>query len=119
MLPRTAGTGYACSSIGWTGADGPGPDLAAYRDYLLHDYTGHRGRSLSPSSVSSHLATIRGRYHRLLREDCTRDRLYRQTPADASAADKKAYVDEVLTRLHNAIHPDSAPVKVISNANNG
>ena len=97
------------------------PDLAAYRDYLLNDRikidhkTGSEHEAtLAPPTVQSHLATIRGRYQQLLRDNDVRQRLYDLTPHDASPADRKALVDEILTRIQNAIHPSTAPVKVIN-----
>nr|MBN1229906.1 tyrosine-type recombinase/integrase [Anaerolineae bacterium] len=80
------------------------PDLEAWRNMLLEG--GKR-----PSTVSAYLATIRGAYRRVLRDNATRSLLYGMAPADASPADKKAFVDEVLVRIQNAIHPDTAPVK--------
>lgn len=80
------------------------PDLAAYRDDLLRD-------GLAPSTVSSYLSTIRGAYRKLSRSNRVRDMLMAMAPADASPADKHAFVEEVLTRLRNAIHPDDSHVK--------
>jgi len=97
-----------------TGRKWTAPDLEDYRDFLLADYRNKYDRPLSPASVSSHLSTVRGRYHALLRDDQTRDALYSLTPPAASAADKKAFVDEVVIRLLNAIHPTSAPVTIIT-----
>jgi site-specific recombinase XerD len=89
------------------------PDLAAYRDYLLYDYTGRDGEPLTPSSVATHLSTVRGRYRELLRDNRVRDLLYGMTPADASLSDRKAFVDEMLTRLRNAADPELSSVKVV------
>lgn len=105
-----------------TGRTWDTPDLAAYRDYLMgerpyiHPKTGkpYTGRPLSPSSVKVHLSTIRARYAALLRDNHIRDLLYSSAPADASASDKKAFVDEALTRLENATHPDTAPVENVT-----
>ena len=79
----------------------------------LNEYTGRDGKPLSPASVQAHLSTIRGRYGKVIKDNATRERLYSLAPADASAADKKAFVDEVLTRLKNAVDADNAPVTVI------
>lgn len=81
------------------------PDLAAYRDNLL--------QKLAPATVAAHLSSIRGRYNVLLQDNRVRDGLYTLTPADASPADKKAVVDEILARLENAVKPSAAPVKQI------
>lgn len=89
------------------------PDLAAYRDYLLKEYVGRSGQPLSPSSVAAHLSTVRGRYVALLRDNRLRDLLYSMTPDDAAPADRKAFVDEALERMRNAIHADQSPVRVI------
>jgi site-specific recombinase XerD len=80
------------------------PDLAAYRDYLVE-------RGLTPTSIRAHLSTIRGRYKSLLRDNAFREHLYTLTPV-VSPAEKKAFVDELVTRLQNATHPGSVPVKV-------
>lgn len=90
------------------------PDLAAYRNYLLHDYQGRDGQPLAPSSVQAHLASIRGHYQALLRDNTLRQWLYDQCPPDASAADRKALVDERLQRLTNAIDPQQIGVKVVT-----
>lgn len=82
------------------------PDLAAYRDWLLD-------AGLAPVSVRAYLATVRGRYQQLLHDNALRQRLYDATPADAGAADRKSFVDEVLKRLENALRPEAAPVRVV------
>lgn len=96
------------------------PDLAAYRDYLLHERVRTHPRSgervpatLSPSTVQAHLSTIRGRYETLLRDNRIRDLFFEMPPAGASLADRKAFVDERLARLQNAIHPSSTSVKLL------
>ncbi|MEO8394154.1 MAG: tyrosine-type recombinase/integrase, partial [Chloroflexota bacterium] len=83
------------------------PDLAAYRDHLLI-VTG-----LAPASVAAHLSTVRGRYQRLLDSNALRAYLYSLTPDEASAADRKAFVDETLAQLANAVRASAAPVTVI------
>ena len=90
------------------------PDLAAYRDALLTVYRGRDDEPLSASSVRAHLSTVRGRYTRIIKDNNTRDLLYRLTPKSANPADRKAVVDEMLTRIKNAIDPDAAPVKVVT-----
>ena len=84
------------------------PDLAAYRDAMLAD--GKRA-----STVAAHLSTVRARYRAIIRDNDTRQALF-----DAAAqvvgvgpADRKAYVDELLTRVENAIDPDLSPVKQV------
>lgn len=97
-------------------------DLAAYRDYLLkpHHITIKRGEEIgkkravkakSPATVAAHLATIRGRYNALLISNTVRQSFWDMSPADASPSDRKAFVDEILVRLQNAVHPTTAAVK--------
>jgi site-specific recombinase XerD len=87
------------------------PDLAAWRDDLL-------AGGLKPTSVAAYLSTVRGAYHRALRDNTARQWLLDQIPnmgpdgAVLSPADRKAMLDELLVRLQNAIHPDTAPVKL-------
>jgi site-specific recombinase XerD len=83
------------------------PDLAAYRDHLLDE------RGLSPASVQAHLSTIRGQYGVLLVDNTVRDWLWSNAPG-STPADKKALVDESLTRLKNAIDPQTAPIKTVT-----
>jgi site-specific recombinase XerD len=84
------------------------PDLPAYRDLLLGE------REMAATSVSAHLSTIRAAYRRILRQNLIRDGLYAMTPPDASPADRKAFVDEILIRARNAIDPVLSPVDVIT-----
>lgn len=81
------------------------PDLEAYRDALL-------ASGKLPSSVAAHLSTVRGAYRKLLRTNALRDWLYRMTAAAAPPERRKAFVDEMVVRLQNAIHPDTAPISV-------
>lgn len=83
------------------------PDLTAYRDYLVNE-------GLQPSSVSAHLASVRARYRQLLKDNRLRDYLYHWMPDAGGAANLKAQVDEIVTRLENAIDPDKAKVTVIT-----
>ena len=83
------------------------PDMAGYRDHLLD-------RGLQPSTVQTHLSTIRGRYSALLSDNAVRDDLLAMTPDNASAADRKSFVDEMLTRLENSVKPAASKVKVTS-----
>ncbi len=83
------------------------PDLAAWRDYLLEE------RDLSPTSARAYLSTVRGAYDQALRDNHSRDLLFGMLPDGMSPADRKAYVDEILVRLQNAIHPTTSHVKVI------
>jgi len=84
------------------------PDLTAYRDAMLAD-----GRQ--PSTVAACLSTVRARYRAIVKDNETRQALF-----DAAAmhvgdgpADRKAYVDELLTRIENAIDPHLSPVKQV------
>jgi site-specific recombinase XerD len=91
----------------WMTTQGRGwhePDLAVYRDHLLSRY--------APSTVQTHLATIRGRYREILRDNGTREVLYRLvSQIEERPADRKALVDELLARIENGIDPQSATVK--------
>lgn len=84
-----------------TGQTWSDPDLAAYRDHLL--------TRLSPSSVAAHLSSIRGRYRTLLRN---RDLFWAMTPLEADPVARKAFVDEKIERLRNALDPDEARISV-------
>lgn len=108
-----------------TGGDWLSPDLEAYRDWLLqpHEIRIKRGRDAglmkavrakTPATVSAHLATLRGRYQIVLRSNTFRRSLYAFTPPDASPADKKAFVDEILVQIQNAVHPTTATVAQVS-----
>jgi site-specific recombinase XerD len=88
------------------------PDLAAYRDAMLAD-------GKAASTVAAHLSTIRGRYVAILRNNATREALYnlaaktlRETDQEDTPANRKAFVDEIVTRLENATNPRAAPVRV-------
>ena len=74
------------------------PELALYRDSLFE-------AKLAPTSIASHLSTVRGAYKRLLVNNKVRDALYTLTPPDASPADRKAFVDEIVLRIRNGIDP--------------
>lgn len=78
------------------------PDLAAYRDALLAE-------GYAPATVAGHLSSVRAAYQPLLRD---RDYFYRHTPANLPPADRKAMVDEIITRLKDALEPAAAPVRV-------
>ncbi|MGQ9889700.1 MAG: tyrosine-type recombinase/integrase [Aggregatilineales bacterium] len=91
------------------------PDLEAYRDYLLRDKPNRRGGiGLAPSTVQAHLATVRSRYAAILRDNRVRRALYELAPASLGPADRKAFVDEALLRLQNAVHPATAPITVVT-----
>ena len=80
------------------------PDLAAYRDTLL-------GRGYKPSSASAHLSTVRSRYADLVRD---RDMFYAIAATQTGdPLERKAIVDEMVTRIENATAPAAAPVKQI------
>jgi len=81
------------------------PDMAAYRDDLLH--------SLAPRSAQAHLSTVRKALQRVARD---RDYLYAAAASyaaqGASKRDLQAMVDEAVHRIDNATHPDESRVKV-------
>lgn len=87
-------------------------DLAAYRDHLL--VAGKR-----PTTISSHLSSIRAAYGRVLRDNDVRSELFtaageelqRLGQAD-TPANRAAIVTERYTRLENGLDPKAAPVKL-------
>jgi len=90
-------------------------DLATYRDYLMSDDrtdSDDKPIPLSASSASSHMSTIRGAYQRLLLDNNLRDYLYEMCGENLPPADKKAFVDENIIRLTNAINSKKSTVKV-------
>lgn len=80
-------------------------DLDAYRDELL--------TTLKPSSVQAHLSTIRSQYRRILRDNATRDNMFNSLPDDMSMSDKKAFVDELVLRIKNALEGGKVTVTKI------
>ncbi len=87
------------------------PDLAGYRDYLL-------GTGKAASTISAHLSTIRARYKLLVLD---RDSLYilaaRATNGDGdslSILERKAFVDELVTRIENAVNPILSKVETVT-----
>ena len=106
-----------------SGDDWRKPNLAAYRDWLMSDDRVARDRHsrelksaapLTAASASAHLSTVRGRYQALLSDNGVRDDLYAAAPEDVSASDRKAFVDETLTQLANAINPRYSSVEMIT-----
>jgi len=95
-----------------TGRGWAAPDLAAYRDYL--------SETLAPVSVSAYLSTVRARYQMLLRDPVIKKQMYTQAmrlveldgyePTPANAA---VYVAEIRALIQDAIHPSTAPIRVI------
>jgi site-specific recombinase XerD len=72
------------------------PDLVSYTAYLEQ-------RGLAPSSIEAHLSSIRRQYRRVMKD---RDLFYRMVdPAIEGPADRKAFVDEILARIKDAIDP--------------
>jgi site-specific recombinase XerD len=64
--------------------------------------------------VQAHLATVRGRYAAVLRDNRVRRALYDMAPAECGPADRKAFVDEALLRLQNAVHPAASAVVIVT-----
>jgi site-specific recombinase XerD len=86
------------------------PSLADYRDQMLDGY--------APATASAHLSTIRARYREILCDNKTRDTLHARVAEALSqvktfdtVASRKAYVDEILIRLSNAVDPGTSTVK--------
>lgn len=123
MLPRHPNKDVASRInifLDWLDASGGiwyAPDMAAYRDFLLKEKPVRGGGTgLAATTVKAHLSTIRGRYEQILRDNKVRDLLYKEASAAGadSPADRKAFVDETLARLANAIHPAVAEVKTVT-----
>lgn len=107
--------GGFCDWLDAAGMPWYAPDLAAYRDYLLDEYVSdHTGRSLSPSSVRSHLSTIRGRYKALVEDNAIRDQLWHMIDPDVALVTRKALIDELIVRLTNAIQPHHSQVEIVT-----
>lgn len=78
-------------------------DLATYRDDLLAEgYTANTVRAM--------LSTVRGRYQKIIFD---RDLFYAiMAQKTDNVLERKAWVDEMVTRLENAIDPKAATVKI-------
>ena len=96
------------NNLSWINAD-----LRTYRDYLRESYSGRDKEPLAANTVKAHLSTIRGRYKRILKSNALRDMLYASTPENESPSDRKAFVDETIERLKNAIDPEYTTIKVV------
>lgn len=81
------------------------PDLAAWRDSLL-------GEGLSPATAYAYLSTVRKVYRDSLRDNRTRDYFYSLTPDGASLLERKAFVDELVTRIENATDSSRSQVSI-------
>jgi len=79
------------------------PHLAEFRDFLLDD------QKLKATTVSKYITCVRKLYERFMRD---RDFLYSLLRPDTSFLERKAIVDEIVTRIENAIHPDEIRVKL-------
>lgn len=113
LLPVNAGkdaTSRLNRFAGWLddhGATWYNPDLATYRDDLLEAY--------KPTSASAHLSTIRARYKSIIADNTTRDALFTLAAHNTDdLLERKAFVDEMLTRLQNAVNPIHSSVKTES-----
>jgi integrase len=102
------------------------PDLAAYRDYLLHEYVGRNDKRLTNASAAAHLSTIRGRYQAILSSNKTLDAWEHRAliecekyGIDPSPANIQAAVQRAKTRLENAINPTGSTVTVIRKRDEG
>lgn len=96
------------------------PRLADYRDYLLHNrtVTNKRGKRvkkpLANATVKAHLSTIRARIRDIVASNETRQALYALVDDDdLTPSDKKALVDEMLTRIENDLMPSKSKVTTI------
>ncbi|MEM7346709.1 MAG: tyrosine-type recombinase/integrase [Chloroflexota bacterium] len=80
------------------------PNLCNYRDYLLAE-------GLGTQTVTNQLSSIRAAYRTLLRN---RNLFFHFAPQELKQlSDKKAWVDELIQRIENAIHPDETKVNVV------
>jgi len=115
LIPENAGKdrrsrlGAFADWLQETGRTWHTPDLAAYRDHLLTDH--------KASSTAAYLATVRGRYRDLLKEDATRAALFEQAAAvlahqgqEDTPANRAALVGELEKRLENALDPARSAV---------
>ena len=75
------------------------PDLVTYRDTLL-------ANGLATTTVSAPLSTVRARYRSLVKDRA----LFFSMVPDADFVKQKAKVDEIVTRIENAIDPDESKV---------
>jgi len=78
------------------------PDLSAYCDDL-------KAMGKAATTIAAALSTIRARYAAIIRD---RDRFFELLPEDMTFLEKQALVNEAITRIQNAIHPDSASISV-------
>ena len=80
------------------------PHLPEYRDHLL--------AKVSPKSARGYLSTIRARLLALANSNGIRDQLYELVGQQSDdPLVRKAFVDEVLTRLNNDLAPGNAAVE--------
>ncbi len=81
------------------------PNLRNYRDYLLAE-------GLEAQTIANQLSSIRAVYRRLLRN---RNLFFRLVPKElGQLSDKKAWVDELIQRIENVIHPDEIKVDLVT-----
>lgn len=73
----------------------------------------HTLQPLKPTAAASHLSTIRKALRDVADDNGYRSYLYSVAPDDASAADKAAFVNEVIEQLRNNVKPGKGKVKVI------
>jgi len=124
LIPDAAGRNTRhrlAKYVRWLDAQGKPwyrPDLVAYRNHLLSEGSAD-GSALKASSAAAHLATVRARYRRLLRQDEVRDALLAMAAEtlprlgqEDTPANRKTLADELVVRIQNAIHPDTARVTV-------
>lgn len=95
-------------------------DLVAYRDYLL-SVGGNDGNGLQPQSALAHLSTIRTRYRYMLRDPRAKAEMFAYARArlrvaghEDTPANVRAIVEEMRITIQDAIHPDSAPVQIVT-----
>lgn len=86
------------------------PNLAQYRDDML-------ANGKARATVAAYVSTVRARYKAVITDNDTRQALYEQAAQEIgieSPSDRKAWVDETLTRLGNDILPEKSRVKKVT-----
>ncbi len=115
--------GFYIDWLSKNGREWYNPDLRAYRDYMLNerariDKDGNaRAATLSPRTVTAHLATIRARYSELMLSSEVLDDLIDlgdlAPPDDIDGRKAREMADMFLVRLQKDVHPATSPVKII------
>jgi len=84
------------------------PDLAGWRDHLIHE------EGATASTARAYLSTVRSAYRKILRDNEIRQMLYGRLDPEMPPERQYALISEFLTQLKNALDPDNAPVSTIT-----